>query len=181
MKKAFTPTPIVKKNTESKLIHGIYFKSHCLIKEKFQLVWGFTLVEIMVVVAIIATLATISISMMLRNRMTANETVAISSCRAIVSACHSYYSQQSPSAYPDSLSVLGTSGATGPSYIDSRLASGQKSGYNFIYQNTGPESFLLYAEPNTPGRTGNRYFYADETGRITAKEGARAGPDDPAV
>jgi prepilin-type N-terminal cleavage/methylation domain-containing protein len=139
---------------------------------------AFTLIEIMVVVAVISILATVSISMMLRNRMTTNETVAITSCRTIVSACQSYYAANLPHVYPATLAALR---GTGPSYIDSRLAAGQRSGYNFIYSLISPVSFTLYAEPTAPGRTGNRYFYTDETGKITAKEGARAGPGDPAV
>lgn len=141
---------------------------------------GFTLVEIMVIVAIIAVLATLAISMMLRNRITTNETVAVASCRIIISACQSYYSVTLPHTYPPSLAALGEGAGTGPSYIDTPLASGSKAGYNFTYQLTSPVTFVLYAEPAFYRRTGNRYFYADETGRITAREGGRAGPGDPA-
>jgi prepilin-type N-terminal cleavage/methylation domain-containing protein len=142
---------------------------------------GFTLVEIMVVVSILALLAAISIPMMLRNQISANETVAISSCRTIVSACQSFYAYNMPRAYPADISVLGTAGETGPAFIDSGLASGSKSGYNFIYNRTSPVTFTLNADPQFPGRTGNRYFYSDETGRISAREGAQAGPGDPAI
>ena len=142
---------------------------------------GFTLVEIMVVVAIIGILATLATSMMLRSRITTNEALAIASCKTITSACQGYYGAVIPHSYPPNLRTLGLSGPGGPAYIDSDLSSGRRSGYNFIYILTSPVSFTLYADPQTPGRTGVRYFYCDETGRITAKTGGRAGPGDPAV
>jgi prepilin-type N-terminal cleavage/methylation domain-containing protein len=142
---------------------------------------GFTLVEIMVVVSILALLAAISIPMMLRNQINANETVAISSCRTIVSACQGFYAYSMPRAYPADLSVLGTATEAGPAFIDSALASGAKSGYDFIYSRTSDFTFTLNADPQSPGRTGNRYFYSDETGIITAREGGQAGPGDPII
>jgi prepilin-type N-terminal cleavage/methylation domain-containing protein len=142
---------------------------------------AFTLVEIMVVVSILALLAAISIPMMLRNQITANETTAIASCRTIVSACQSFYSYSIPRVYPADLAVLGTAGPAGPAYIDSVLASGAKSGYDFTYARTSMVSFTLNANPQAPGRTGVRYFYSDETGRISAREDGPAGPGDPAI
>jgi prepilin-type N-terminal cleavage/methylation domain-containing protein len=142
---------------------------------------GFTLVEIIVVVAIIALLAAISIPLMIRNHITANEASAIASCRTIVSACQSYYSYSMPRVYPADLVVLGTAGPAGPAYIDNVLASGAKSGYDFTYARTSLVSFTLNADPQVPGRTGVRYFYSDETGRISAREGGPAGPGDPAI
>ncbi len=61
---------------------------------------GFTLVEIMVVVVIIALLAGLSISTMLRNRVNTNEVVAITSCKTIVSACYGYYASDIPNTCP---------------------------------------------------------------------------------
>ncbi len=144
---------------------------------------AFTLVEIMVVVGVIAILATLAIPMMLRNRIVSHETLAIASCRTIVSACQSYYSINLPHGYPPDLQSLGGSVGGVPAYIDDVLSTPpyERTGYRFIYQYIDEESFKLYAEPIHPGRTGNRYFYTDETGRITAKEGGRAGPSDPAV
>ena len=141
---------------------------------------AFTLVEIMVVVAIVGILATLAISMVLRNYMTSNETVAISACKTIISACQSYYVGTSPHRYPASLNVLGGSGL-GPAYIDELLASRVKSGYRYTYRATTPVTFTLGAEPVFPGRTGGRYFFADETGKITASTTGPAGPDDPAI
>jgi len=142
---------------------------------------GFSLIEIMVVVVIIALLAGLSISMMLRNRVNTNEVVAITSCKTIVSACQSYYTSVIPHQYPSSLATLGIVGPTGPSYIDTSLASGNKAGYIYTYQLTTPVSFTLNANPQVPGRTGERYFYSDETGRITATRGAQAGSGDVAI
>ena len=142
---------------------------------------GFTLVEIMVVVSILALLAVISIPMMLRNQINANETIAISSCRTIVSACQSFYTYNMPRMYPTDLSILGAATETGPAFLDNALASGTKSGYNFTYNRTSPFAFTLNADPQLPGRTGNRYFYSDETSRITAREGGQAGSGDPEI
>ena len=141
---------------------------------------AFTLIEIMVVVAIIGMLAAFAISMMVRSRMTTNETVAIASCKTIASACQSYYSVNIPHTYPSSLVLLGGA-AGGPAYIDSSLVSGLRSGYTFTYALTTPVSFTVNANPEFIGRTGNRFFYTDETGRMTAKTGGSAGPNDPSV
>ena len=139
---------------------------------------AFTLIEIMVVVAILGVIASIAIPMMFRNQMNANEITAITSCRTIVSACHSFYSVSMPRSYPEDLETLGN---TIPPHIDFVLASGAKSGYDFTYNNTSQVSFTLNADPQFPGRTGNRYFYADESGRITAREGGPAGLGDPSI
>ena len=142
---------------------------------------GFTLIEIMVVVAIVSMLAAISISMMMRSRVTTNEAVAISSCKTIVSACQSYFTSSIPRSYPPNLAILGAAGPTGPSYIDTSLASGVRGGYVYTYSLTSPASFIVNADPQFLGRTGVRYFYTDETGRITAREGGQAGPGDAPV
>lgn len=139
---------------------------------------GFTLVEIMVTIAIIATIAAIAISSMLRSRMNANETIAVTSCRTIGSACQSYFSTKD--TFPSALSDLGAPDSN-PPYIDNQLASGEKAGYTYSYSLTGPVSFTLSAAPAFPGRTGERYFYTDETGIITFKKGGNAGPGDQPV
>ena len=142
---------------------------------------GFSLIEIMVVVVIIALLAGLSISMMLRNRVNTNEVVAVTACKTVVSACQSYYTSVVPHQYPPSLAVLGISGTSGPAYIDTALASGNRAGYIYTYQLTTPVSFVLNADPQVPGRTGERYFYCDETGRITAAKGGQADAGDVAI
>jgi prepilin-type N-terminal cleavage/methylation domain-containing protein len=153
--------------------------SYSKTKRKYPLsLTGFTLVEIAITVALISVLAIISIPMMLRNHINSNEVVAIASCRTIAFACQGFYSVSMPRQYPEDLAILN---ANNPPYIDSVLASGKKSGYDFVYSKTSPASFTLNADPQFPGRTGNRYFFTDETGRITAKEGGHAGPGDPSI
>ena len=67
---------------------------------------GFTLVEIMIVVAIVMTLATLAISSVLRARHNANELAAVASCRAIVTAAQNFYASSYPHTYPRDLSDL---------------------------------------------------------------------------
>lgn len=143
---------------------------------------GFTLIEMMIVIAIIALLAVMAIPSFLASRITANETSAIASLKVIYSGCQSYYMTQNPSSYPTGLEAL-TTPLADPPYIDEQLGvAKEKSGYAFTYQlGQGGETFELYAEPKTQGRSGNRYFFCNETGVITFKVGGRASPNDPAV
>ncbi|MDD5618455.1 MAG: prepilin-type N-terminal cleavage/methylation domain-containing protein [Candidatus Omnitrophica bacterium] len=140
---------------------------------------GFTLVEIMIVVGIILIIVTLAMPNMLRSRMNANELAAIAHCRLISNSCQSFYSNTIPHVYPVELKEL-ASPESGPSYIDVTLASGEKQGYDFIYK-SGEDIFSLWANPRTPGRTGVRYFYVDETGIIHHNAEEEAGPEDPAV
>jgi len=141
---------------------------------------GFTLVEIMIVVAIVVTLATLAISSVLRARQLTNEMAAVAGCRTIATAVQGFYSYSSPRTYPSGLSdlVLPTSN---PPYIDSVLAGGTKQGYRYTYTLVDAERFTLRAEPVSPGRTGTRRFFVDETDIIRANATGPAGPDDPAV
>jgi len=141
---------------------------------------GFTLVEVMIVIAIISTLAVLAISSMLRSRMNANEMAAIASLRTISNGAQNFYAQASPHTYPAALSELGTPTSI-PPYVDSLLAGGARQGYTFVYARTDADHYTCRANPNTPGRTGNRYFYVDETGRTTANATGPAGPTDPLV
>ena len=141
---------------------------------------GFTLVEIMIVVAIIATLATLSISSILRSRHNANEVAAVAACRTIVTAAQNYYSNSYPHEYPSTLLDLGSPAST-PPYIDDVLSSGTKQGYTFTYALIDAESFTLNADPTVSGRTGTRHFFADEMGVVKANTVQSAGSGDPAV
>jgi len=141
---------------------------------------GFTLVEIMIAVAIVMTLATLAISSVLRARHSANEIAAIASCRTVTGACQSFYANAFPHTYPSSLSDL-VSPNSDPPYIDSVLATGTKQGYSFTYALVDTESFTLNAAPTSIGKTGTRRFFADETNIIRANSTGAAGPTDPVV
>lgn len=139
---------------------------------------SFTLVEIMIVIAIVIVLVTIAVPGFLRSRVIANETAALTNCRAINNACQLYHLNQE--TYPPGLSSL-IEPISNPPYIDNTLASGRKQGYEFIYNLVDADHFTLNANPTTTGLLRGRYFYMDESGIIRAKSGGPAGPDDEIV
>jgi len=125
---------------------------------------GFTLVEIMIVVAIIVLLAAIAIPNLLRARLNANEATAIAAMRTLSTAMESYRAAQSPPSYPSNLSYLNDSD---PPYIDSQLASGNKSGYTFVLSaGTGGNTYTVVATPQTENVTGVRSFFVDGSGVV---------------
>jgi len=132
---------------------------------------GFTLVEIMIVIAVIAMLAAVSIPVFLRARIQANETSAISSLRTISTSCVGFRSIQSPLSYPNNLGELS---AAVPPYIDQILGAGTKQGYVFNYNLVGPDQYTCTAAPVTPNITGVRIFFVDESGVIRVNNAAGA-------
>ena len=132
---------------------------------------GFTLVEIMIVIAVIALLAAVSIPVFLRARIQANETSAIASLRSISTACIGFRSIQSPLSYPNNLNELGS--AT-PPYIDQILGAGTKQGYSFNYNLVNANQYTCTATPVTPNVTGIRTFFLDESGVIKVNNAAGA-------
>ncbi len=129
---------------------------------------GFSLIELLIVVAIILIIAAIAIPNLLRARIAANESSAVASVRTINTAMISYTSAYPTVGYASSLSVLGGSctGSTIPTttsacLIDSTLAAGSKSGYTFrTVGSGGPPSgtYYTYANPMTQNTTGVRSF-----------------------
>ena len=127
---------------------------------------GFTLVEIMIVVAIIILLAAIAIPNLLRARHNANEGAAIASMRTISTAMESFRAAQTPPAYPSALTQLRD--AT-PPYIDTQLGGGSKQGYSFAIDSaTGGTNYQATASPTSTGVTGTRVFVVTESGVITS-------------
>src|SRR5712692_8744180 len=143
---------------------------------------GFSLIELLIVVAIILIIAAISIPNLLHAKMSANEASAVGSLRALTTACMAY--DMPYGGYPPALSNLGpgnpATSATAD-LIDSVLASGSKSGYRFTYTagakdaNGNVLSYTINADPIAVGTTGQRQVFTDETGVIRVNSGGPAG------
>ncbi len=125
---------------------------------------GFTLVEIMIVVAIIALLAAIAIPNLLRARLNANESASIAAMQTISTGAQSFRSANP--RYPATLDSLANDS---PPYIDKVLGNTpyQKSGYVFSLTGT-TNSFTATAGPIDLHTSGNRYFFVDESGVVRA-------------
>ena len=141
------------------------------LNKKRIFVKGFTFVEIMIVITVIMIIAAMTIPSMLRGKVTSNEATAIVNLRNLYTALQIYYNDNNQ-IFPQQLSQLS-------SYISPALASGSKSGYLFTYNSVNEDMFDINANPRTPGRTGTRYFYLDETGVIRVNTEGAASEDDP--
>jgi prepilin-type N-terminal cleavage/methylation domain-containing protein len=137
---------------------------------------GFSLIELLIVVAIILIIAAIAIPNLLRSKMAANEASAVGSLRTINTASVAYSTTYG--TYPQALSNLqtnGTASSTAADLIDTVLGSGTKSGYTFTYTSTTPfQSYTLTAAPVTVNVTGQRYFFTDQSGVIRANTAGAA-------
>ena len=140
---------------------------------------GFTLVEIMIVVAIIALLAAIAIPNLLRARHNANEAAAQASLRTISSALESFMGANETYPTGDGLAVLA---AEVPPYIDAILAAGTKQGYTFAYTEGATEAdgnIYTYGCTATPVQstiTGTRLFSVNQSGVVTEVAPAPPAP-----
>ncbi len=137
---------------------------------------GFSLIELLIVVAIILIIAAIAIPNLLRSKMAANEASAVGSLRTINTASVAFSTTYG--MYETNLSNLATgstvSSATAD-LVDSVLASGVKSGYTFSYTvGSSNLAYTITAAPTVPGTTGQRYFYTDQSGVIRVNPSAAA-------
>jgi len=126
---------------------------------------------------ILAIALAIVIFWSVRPPIPANEASAVYNLRNINTAAATY-ADTYHRGFPSSLKVLGPpaggrpSDETGADLIDSVLAEGRKSGYSFRYKAStsrgdGPaDTYTVNADPITPGWTGRRYFFTDQTGVI---------------
>ena len=142
---------------------------------------GFSLIELLIVVAIILIIAAIAIPNLLRAKIAANESSAAASVRSLVTANIEFSTSYPSNGYPQTLAALGPgSGNTacpsgGPTsvsacIVDAVLASGTKSGYtvNSVANSaTLPaQGFVVSATPVTPSTTGVKGFCAEEDGVV---------------
>jgi type IV pilus assembly protein PilA len=141
---------------------------------------GFSLIELLIVVAIILIIAAIAIPNLLRARIAANESSAVASIRTLNTAQISYNSAYPTVGFAASLANLGpgAGGTCTPTsatacLIDSALATGTKSGYSFTIGSvtgTPASTYQFQGTPLTPNQTGTRYFcsFADAVVRASS-------------
>jgi prepilin-type N-terminal cleavage/methylation domain-containing protein len=136
---------------------------------------GFSLIELLIVIAIILIIAAIAIPNLLRSRMAANEASAVSGIRAITTAEHAYSTAYPDVGYTCSLPSLGppASGqpptSTASDILDPVISAGLKSGYSFALNNctgTPGANYQSSAVPITVGGSGQRAFCSDSSGII---------------
>jgi type IV pilus assembly protein PilA len=143
---------------------------------------GFSLIELLIVVAIILIIAAIAIPNFIHARMAANESAAVSSIHAINTAEITYSSANPLIGYSVLLADLGPAGAN---YIDNVLAGGTKSGYAFTYvQNTTDvpsDGYTVNADPITRGVTGQRSFFSSQQNITRYNVTAVAAVGDPPI
>jgi len=153
---------------------------------------GFSLIELLIVVAIILIIAAIAIPSLISSRMSANEASAVESLRTIQSSLTAYAITYPAVGYAAQLTDLGD-GGTSPCapttiqacMIDNTLANGIKSGYVVTYvqdaSNTPSTGYTLNADPISRGSTGRRSFFTNTPGVVRYNTAAAATLADPVI
>jgi prepilin-type N-terminal cleavage/methylation domain-containing protein len=134
---------------------------------------GFSLIELLIVVAIILIIAAIAIPNFLKSKMTANEASGAQSIRTVTTGETTYSAMCPNIGYSATLIELNTGALCvgAQNIIDDALASGTKSGYKFTFNSvvdpTGiRSSFTIIGLPGVVGVTGQRGLGSDESGLI---------------
>ncbi|HEY6265236.1 MAG TPA: prepilin-type N-terminal cleavage/methylation domain-containing protein [Candidatus Acidoferrum sp.] len=152
---------------------------------------GFSLIELLIVVAIILIVAAIAIPNLMSSRMAANEASAVQSLRTIQSAETAYATTYPSVGFSVNLLHLGD-GNTNPCnatptqacLIDSVLAGGLKSGYIFTWTGDGQTPSVAYtinADPVARGGSGRRSFFTNYPGVIRYNDQTPATMTDPTI
>jgi len=135
---------------------------------------GFTLLELMIILAVLAVVITIAVPILTSSKKRANEISAIVSLRVI---CKSEIEHRNRYGTYTTLANLESRGL-----IDSTFTDAMKSGYLF-FEAAVPnlDYWAIRAIPTDPGVSGDRFFYVNASGVIRVRDGAVAGPTDSPV
>ena len=151
---------------------------------------GFSLIELLIVVAIILVIVAIAVPNFIRAKVAANQSSAVENCRTITSAEINYYIAYG--GFAPSLAALGGPAVGAPTpanaqMIDDALSSGFRSGYIFSYValNVDPnghfQDYALNADPQAPGFSGANHYFTDEPSVIHFNTNAKASVNDPPI
>ncbi|MGH9326754.1 MAG: prepilin-type N-terminal cleavage/methylation domain-containing protein [Terriglobia bacterium] len=150
---------------------------------------GFSLIELLIVVAIILIIAAIAIPNLLRSRIAANQASCVGSMRTL-STCEVTYSSTYNTGYSATLLDLGPPAAgsqptaTAAGLIDSVLAAGIKSGYTVTYTASAADAsghingYTITGNPVSVGSTGQNYYFTDESNVIRVNTSQQASASD---
>jgi len=163
---------------------------------------GFSLIELLIVVAIILIIAAIAIPNLLRSRIAANQASAVGSLRTLNTA-EVTYSTTYNTGYSSTLADLGPPAANGSptasfaGLVDEVLSgigsaggtattanTSSKSGYTFVYSPAATDTsgkidyYSFTASPISVGTTGTNYYFTDQSGVIRQNSTAVAGSSD---
>ena len=147
---------------------------------------GFSLIELLIVVAIILIIAAIAIPNLIKSKMAANEASAVGSLRTVTTSQIQFASQCPTIGFSGTFALLGPGpgDCTGANLIDNQLVTGVKSGYGFTLAATAAAgvnvTFTVNADPQSAS-TGTRHFFVNETGVIRYNQAAAAAVTDPAL
>jgi type IV pilus assembly protein PilA len=151
---------------------------------------GFSLIELLIVVAIILIIAAIAIPNMIRARIAANESAAVGSLRVLNTASVTYANAYPAIGFAATLNdMAGSCVAVLPTsnnacILDNGLASATvapgKSGYIFTYAGAGG-TYAASADPNSPGSSGIKHYFTSQDGVIRFNTAAAAAATDPSI
>jgi type IV pilus assembly protein PilA len=153
---------------------------------------GFSLIELLIVVAIILIIAAIAIPNLLRSRMAANESSAVGSLRTINTAEVTFATTYPAQGFAPTIAALGGAApctaatVAAACLIDDVLSTtAKKSGYSFTAVGVGALPMVTYtstALPTIIGQSGQRAFCSDQSGVIRYNgAGAACANTDPAL